>query len=517
MPSLPSSLNLKDLQRREQKAFDDDAKWHDLLDDAYEYFLPNRDLFDNNAPGQKKMDRIFDSTALQAIQNGASKLQENIAPIWARWANLEPSEEVLAKLDNNPEFSETQIRENLENQASIMFDHINRSNFATQFFEHALDLLIGTGTLRVDEDPDNDETPLVFTAVPQKGLAFEEGPLGTIETHWRRLEVKAVDLERKYPGFEASAAMSAKISDDPQSKVSLCEGVVFVPSERNYYGVVWVKGEERVSWVEDYQDSSPWNTARYSKTSGEVRGRGPAVQSLPDVRTLNKVQEYALSKAAIDLAGIYTGTDDGVFNPYNLTIAPGVVIPVGSNNNQNPTLQRLDTTQPLQLTLFELESLRNNVKLAFFDDLRDPTSPVRSATEIALDARELAKRIGSAFGRLQTELLIPVLRRVHWILKRRGVLQDFKVGGEEVAVKFTSPLAKAQDSEDLLSVQQAVEFTMATGGPEAVQVAYKVESFGTWAAEKTGMPQELVRSESEKAEVAQAGALAEAQGVQDAQ
>ena len=79
---LPKELgSLTDLKRREAKAFEHMAMWHDVLDDAYEYFLPNRNLFDSYQPGAKKMDRIFDSTALEAIQQGASKLQENIAPI----------------------------------------------------------------------------------------------------------------------------------------------------------------------------------------------------------------------------------------------------------------------------------------------------------------------------------------------------------------------------------------------------------------------------------------------------
>ena len=79
---LPPELgSLADLKRREAKAFERQSMWHDQLDDAYEYFLPNRNLFEDSRPGQKKMERIFDSTALEAIQQGASKLQENIAPI----------------------------------------------------------------------------------------------------------------------------------------------------------------------------------------------------------------------------------------------------------------------------------------------------------------------------------------------------------------------------------------------------------------------------------------------------
>ena len=65
---LPSELgSLQDLKKREANAFKKSTHWHDQLDDAYEYFLPNRNLFETTMAGQKKMDKIFDSTALEAI------------------------------------------------------------------------------------------------------------------------------------------------------------------------------------------------------------------------------------------------------------------------------------------------------------------------------------------------------------------------------------------------------------------------------------------------------------------
>ena len=184
---LPPHLgSLQDLKSRESRAFDSEAKWHDQLTSVYEYFLPQRNLFEIEDKGQKKMDRIFDSTSLTAIQQGASKLQENIAPIWARWATFNPSNEILNLLETGDfNVTEKQIRENLEKQAEIVFDYINRSNFGTQFYEAALDLLIGTATLKIDETED-DSMPIVFNCIPQKGIAFEEGPNGNIETHWRR-------------------------------------------------------------------------------------------------------------------------------------------------------------------------------------------------------------------------------------------------------------------------------------------------------------------------------------------
>jgi len=133
------------------------------------------------------------------------------------------------------------------------------------------------------------------------------------------------------------------IENSPNSEVMVSEGVVFDPKTKRYYGCLWVADEERFSWTEDFGESSPWVTGRYTKVAGEVRGRGTAMQALPDVRSLNKAKEFVLQKAAIDLAGMYTATDDGVTNPYNMVIAPGVVIPVGSNNSNNPSIQRLDT------------------------------------------------------------------------------------------------------------------------------------------------------------------------------
>ena len=514
---LPKELgSLNDLKKREAKAFSRQANWHSTLDDVYEYFLPNRNLFESTTVGQKKMERIFDSTALEAIQQGASKLQENIAPIWSRWATFAPSDQVLQLLESGDYgVTEQEIRDNLEKQAIIVFDYLNRSNFATQFYEHALDLLIGTGTLRIDENQD-DNDPIIFSAIPQKGIAFEEGPHGRIETHWRKFKVKARNLERQWKGFKPSKQMAEMIKQDPDADVDVSEGVVYMPESKKYYGCVWCKDEDHISWMEDFGTSSPWLTGRYSKVSGEIRGRGPALQAYPDVRSLNKAKEFVLQKAAIDLAGMFTATDDGVTNPYNIAISPGIVIPVGSNNSSNPSISRLDTGSNLQLAQFEIVELQTAIKRALFNDLRDPNGAVRSATEVAIESRELAKRIGSAFGRLQTEVLIPIIKRVVAILTRRGLITPIELDGKEIDIKFLSPLAKAQDGEDLMSVRQAVEFVMQTAGPEAIPMAFAIENFGTWAGEKTGMPAELIRSETEKQNIIQAGAEAEQSGLTQA-
>jgi hypothetical protein len=52
-----------------------------------------------------------------------------------------------------------------------------------------------------------------------------------------------------------------------------------------------------------------------------------------------------------------------------------------------------------------------------------------------------------------------------------------------------------------------------TAGPDQAKIGFKLEDFGTWVADKTGMPAELVRSASEKQQIIQAGAQAAQQGM----
>ena len=169
--SLPPHLgSIQDIKEREAKAFNTQAMWHDQLQDVYEYFLPQRNLFDREDKGQKKMDRIFDSTALTAIQQGASKLQENIAPIMSRWATFQPTDEIVRLVETGQfDVSEEDIRANLDQQCELVFDYINRSNFHTQFYEAALDLLVGTATMKIEKGPGVDES-----LATQLGEAFRK-------------------------------------------------------------------------------------------------------------------------------------------------------------------------------------------------------------------------------------------------------------------------------------------------------------------------------------------------------
>ena len=70
-----------------------------------------------------------------------------------------------------------------------------------------------------------------------------------------------------------------------------------------------------------------------------------------------------------------------------------------------------------------------------------------SATEVSERMADLSRQIGSSFGRLQSEFVNPLLRRVIRILTKQGRIELPRIDGKEVKVVPRSPLAQAQHQQ----------------------------------------------------------------------
>ena len=63
-------------------------QWHDILEECYEYALPQKESFFTESQGRRRTNRIFDETAVVGVQEFASRLQAGIVPNYARWADF---------------------------------------------------------------------------------------------------------------------------------------------------------------------------------------------------------------------------------------------------------------------------------------------------------------------------------------------------------------------------------------------------------------------------------------------
>ena len=149
--------------------------------------------------------------------------------------------------------------------------------------------------------------------------------------------------------------------------------------------------------------------------------------------------------------------------------------------------------------------MRTNIKKALYNDmLGNPNEKTpMSATEVAERMADLSRQIGAAFGRLQAELVTPVLQRVVYILKKQGRIKIPVINGREIKVKSSSPLAQAQNQQDIATIDRFVALLQARLGPQLSNVLIKQQELAKFVAKKLGVPEELIRSDEEMQEAAQ--------------
>jgi hypothetical protein len=87
-------LKAEDVLKRHEKALTKKKTLEVLYEEAYEFALPQRNLYDGHYDGKvggaKKMSRVFDSTAISSTQRFANRMQSGIFPPQRKWCRLEP-------------------------------------------------------------------------------------------------------------------------------------------------------------------------------------------------------------------------------------------------------------------------------------------------------------------------------------------------------------------------------------------------------------------------------------------
>ena len=484
------------------------TNWCVTYKEALSYAAPQRENFDNSESGVRKdnTDRVFDSTAQSALIKFASNLQSSLVPPMKKWVNLVAGQQIE---DEQKEEANKQ----LSNIRESVFSAIHNSNFDTQVSESFLDLGIGSGALLVLKG--DAKVPLRFISVPLDQLFLEEGAKGIVDTAFRKHSIVGRNIKATWADATISADLQRIIEDKPEGHISFVEAtlkakikkkivvgdkVELVEVEGYKYVVLAEKNKEVI--VEREQESSPWIIFRWNVLPGEVYGRGPVLSALADIKTLNKTKELILKNASLAVSGAFTAVDDGIINIENIQIAPGAIIPVMSNPGaiNGPTLAPLPTGSNFNVAQLVIADLKRSINdMMFIDPLGPLDLPVKTATEISLRQQELSKRIGSAFGRLQYELISPLIDRILFVLEEMGIveLEGFKVDGRIIAIEHISPLAMAQDQEELTSMLRYAETLAGIFGPQSVLGLIKPDKFARKTAELLNIPQDIVPTEEE--------------------
>jgi hypothetical protein len=475
--------------------------WEPLWRECYAYALPQRGfgLGAEFGTARRYNEHLFDGTAPDAVDQLAASLLAELTPPWSRWFGFRPGHEVAA--EDRPALAAF-----LEDAAERMQGHFSRSNFAVEIHQCFLDLVtVGTATLLFQEAPIGSPSAFHFAAVPAAEMHVDGDQNGHVRHYFRTSSLSVAALRARFP----NANLPERLGRGDEKCDQRQEVVEAVMQQADGYRYAAFLADESGSdepcglLAEGLFEHSPFVTFRWVKGAGELYGRSPVMTALPDIKTANKVVELILKNASIAVTGIWLADDDGVLNPANIKLVPGSIIPKAVGSAGLTPLQapgRFDVSQLV------LDDLRVRIRHTLLTDRLGPVvSRKMTATEVLERSSEMTRLLGAMFGRLQAELLNPLLNRAVGILRRRGELPGLSLDGRTVELQSRAPLARIQAREDVRNVLLWLD-TVTRLGPQASQVLNMGEA-ARWLAMMLGVPDELVREEDPL--TALAGALAQ--------
>ena len=485
-------LTYEQIMKRVKKSRETREIWNQHFRECYRYTIPERQTFDNFSPGQKKREWVFDSTPVEALEDYANRMESQVTPAWRNWAKLDVGAEI-------PEDQEETIQQYLEEASDVLFHNIKHSNFNSQIHEAYLDLGISTGAIIVEEG-DGISSALSYRAISLSEILLEKQDNGRPETVYRDFMLPVKEIMEVFPYAKLTSELTKMLTETPEKEVSLTEGIIKVKGGFEQI-LIWDKESEFLYQAE--RKDSPWIIFRESTIPQEAYGRGRVMRALPDIKTLNKMVEDHLRAASFTSNPIYTMMSDGVLNPYTARLKPGSIMPVESNDRGNPSIAPLPQAGNYNVLQYDIRALQDSIRQMMmskpYGNIEE--TPVRTALEMSIRQADSQATTSASGGRIQTELLEPLISKSVDILVKAGKIAPLKVDGKQVTIKYTSPAARQQDSDDISNTLQFLNYLTALP-PQVAMSSVKMEEVPDYLAEKMGISKKLIRSETERTQIA---------------
>ena len=479
--------------------------WETHWQEVADYMQPRKaDVTKTRSKGDKRTELIFDSSPIQAVELLAASLHGMLTNPSTPWFSL--------RFKNSELEMEDEAKLWLENATEVMYTAFNRSNFQQEIFELYHDLItFGTAAMFIQED---NEDVLKFSTRHINEIFIAEDDKGRIDTVYRKFKLSARAAIQQF-GTKVSTDIQAQAKKDPYNEVEILH-VVYPRSDFNPnlkdtdnmpFESVYIEmkngNELSVSGFQEF----PFVVPRYLKASHEIYGRSPAMTALPDVKMLNEMSKTTIKAAQKQVDPPLLVPDDGFLLPVR-------TVPGGLNFYRSGTRDRIEplnigANNPLGLNMEEQR--RTAIRNVFYvDQLLMQQGPQMTATEVIQRNEEKMRLLGPVLGRLQSELLKPMIDRCFNILFRRGQFApapDF-LSGQDIEIEYVSPLAKAQKSTELSSITRGIEILGSLANVAPVFDYINFDALVKHVADLVGVPQKVLKLQSqvnaEREEAAQA-------------
>ena len=483
----------KNLLKRYDRLKSQRQNWESHWQEVADYMQPRKaDVTKTRSKGDKRTELIFDGSPLQSVELLAASLHGMLTNPSTPWFSL--------RFKQNDMENEDEAKEWLEDATEVMYAAFNKSNFQQEIFELYHDLItFGTAAMFIEED---DEDILKFSTRHINEIFIAENDKGRIDTVFRKFNLSARAVIQKFG--DVSMNIMTKANKDPYEEVSILHAVYprsdFDPKKQDKQNMpfesVYLDAESgdelSVSGFREF----PFVVPRYLKASHEIYGRSPAMTALPDVKMLNEMSKTTIKSAQKQVDPPLLVPDDGFMLPVR-------TVPGGLNFYRAGTRDRIEplnigANTPLGLNMEEQR--RNSIRNAFYvNQLMMQNGPQMTATEVIQRNEEKMRLLGPVLGRLQSELLKPLIDRAFALILRKNLFKqapDF-LSGRDIEIEYVSPLAKAQKSTELQSIMRAIEIMGSLSNVAPVFDHINMDKLVRHLADIVGVPQKILKPQAE--------------------
>ena len=427
--------------------------------------------------GRKNTELMFDSTAAFAAQRFSSVIESLATPQNSIWHRMKAIDPVLRR--------NRAARLFFDELSDVLFQYRYRpvANFVGNSQQVYLSLgVYGNGILYIDQP---DETKgLRYRNVHLAEAYFVENHARIVDTVYRvelmtarqivqmkgwdvpqDVADKAKNAQQSEEKFEVLHCVYPRTDRDPQRKDA--KGMKFAS--------LYILVAKKHQLSEGGYNSFPYAVTRYTQSSGEVYGRGPAQWALPAIKTLNEQKKTVLKQGHRIVDPVLLSHDDGSLGTFSLKA--GAMNPGGVNKDGKALVHVLPTGNiAVGDKMMEMERaiINDAFLITLFQILID--TPQMTATEVLQRAQEKGMLLAPTAGRMQAEFLGQLIEREIDLLARQGLLPRIPPilleAEAEYRIEYDSPMARMQRAEKAAGFNRALsnasEYAKMTGDMEAL-------------------------------------------------
>ena len=492
------------IKKRLSKLKDDRLTFDNYCQEVSDHALGRRDFtIAEVQQGRQRMTRIYDTTSFDANQLLGAALHSLLTNPQTEWVSVRYQRSELNGNGIAREYLEV-VRKRLQTSFTRP-----DSGFASHISQVWHDLPgYGNGCMYVEEDL---AFGARFVARPISEIWIDTDESGRIVAIYREFELEAWQAVEEY-GKENLSEGVQRMAE----KVSSSQKITFVQHvKKRAIPLPWkITAEGKPFESVTFEDKSgqtvreggftsmPFMFARWDVDTGDRYGKGPGLWALPNQKMLNRMWKTFIrgSEKAVDPPLLVD--HDSVMPGSQLKVTPNssIVIQQDAGINREPIRYLESRAQPNWVEGI-MQSRAAIVQKQFHSEIIQAFMDPRMTATQVLELTHLAQRqLAPILGRMQQELLDPMIQRVYDIESRR---MDFpqpppELAGEALKFEYVGPIARAQKATEAQAILDTFAALQAISAmlPETMD-NFDPDTAARALAESNGIPANVLRLRDE--------------------